>query len=148
MFPAKPGRGQVRFNDTAGSMAKDSVFNALTVLRRMTSQEQVGRHDFHVNVVGGGQVDGPSAGAAIFLALWSVLTDTPVRQDVALTGELSLSGALKPVGGIAEKVFGARQAGMALVLVPKGNAVDVPADPGVEVRPVEDATALLAALAE
>ncbi len=148
MFPAKPGRGQVRFNDTAGSMAKDSVFNALTVLRRVTSQEQVGRHDFHVNVVGGGQVDGPSAGAAIFLALWSVLTDTPVRQDVALTGELSLSGALKPVGGIAEKVFGARQAGMALVLVPKGNAVDVPADPGVEVRPVEDAAALLAALAE
>ena len=148
MFPAKPGRGQVRFNDTAGSMAKDSVFNALTVLRRVTSQEQVGRHDFHVNVVGGAQVDGPSAGAAIFLALWSVLTDTPVRQDVALTGELSLSGALKPVGGIAEKVFGARQAGMALVLVPKGNAVDVPADPGVEVRPVEDATALLAALAE
>lgn len=148
MFPAKPGRGQVRFNDTAGSMAKDSVFNALTVLRRVTSQELVGRHDFHVNVVGGGQVDGPSAGAAIFLALWSVLTDTPVRQDVALTGELSLSGALKPVGGIAEKVFGARQAGMALVLVPKGNAVDVPADPGVEVRPVEDATALLAALAE
>lgn len=148
LFPARPGRGQVRFNDTAGSMAKDSVFNALTVLRRITSQDEVSRHDFHVNVVGGGQVDGPSAGAAIFLALWSALTNTPVRQDVAVTGELSLSGMLKPVGGIAEKVFGARQAGVALVLVPSGNAADVPTEPGVTVRPVADATELLAALAE
>lgn len=148
MFAARPGRGQVRFNDTAGSMAKDSVFNALTVLRRITSQDEVSRHDFHVNVVGGGQVDGPSAGAAIFLALWSVLTNTPVRQDVAVTGELSLSGSLKPVGGIAEKVFGARQAGVSLVLVPSGNAADVPTEPGVAVRPVADATELLRALSE
>jgi ATP-dependent Lon protease len=146
-FPARPGRGQVRFNDTAGSMAKDSVFNAMTVLRRVVGQEKVSALDFHVNVVGGGQVDGPSAGAAIFLALWSAATGTPLRQDVAVTGELALSGALRPVGGIAEKVFGARQAGVTLVVVPSANADDVPVDPGVTVRPVPDAEGLLSVFA-
>jgi ATP-dependent Lon protease len=142
-FPARePGKGQIRFNETAGSMAKDSVFNACTVLRRLTGRDPLD-YDFHVNIVGGGQVDGPSAGAAIFLALHSVLTGTPVRQDLAVTGEVALSGELKPVGGIAEKIFGARQSHLAVVVVPAENAADVPPDSGVDVRPLRTAEELL-----
>jgi ATP-dependent Lon protease len=142
-FPARePGKGQIRFNETAGSMAKDSVFNALTVLRRLAQVDPFA-YDFHVNMIGGGQVDGPSAGAAIFLALYSVVTGTPIRQDLAVTGELALSGELKPVGGVAEKVFGARQSHIATVVVPAENAADVPADSGIEVRPLHTAEELL-----
>jgi len=145
-FPARePGKGQVRFNETAGTMTKDSVFNALTVLRELTNQDPLA-YDFHVNVVGGGQVDGPSAGAAIFLALYSVVQQVPLPQDVAVTGEIALSGQLKPVGGVPEKVFGARQAAMRAVVVPEANRHDVPPQPGIDVWPVADARGLVEAL--
>ncbi len=126
VFPAvKEGDGHWRFNDTAGSMAKDSVFNAATVLRQMTGRDLT-QYDVHVNVVGGGNIDGPSAGVAIFAAVYSALTQTPIRPTVAMTGELSLTGRVKPVGGIPEKIFGARQLGLNTVLVPFDNAGDVP----------------------
>ena len=129
VFPRnKGGEGRWRFNDTAGSMAKDSVFNAATVMRRLTGRDLT-QYDVHVNVVGGGNIDGPSAGAAIFVAIYSALTQIPIRPTVAVTGELSLSGRIKPVGGIPEKIFGARQQGLSTVLIPKDNADDVP--PGV-----------------
>ncbi len=126
VFPAaEVGRGQWRFNQTAGNMAKDSVFNAGAVLRRLTCRDLT-QYDVHVNVVGGGNIDGPSAGVAIFTAVYSALTGTPVRADSAMTGELSLSGRVKPVGGIPEKIFGARQLGIPRVLVPEDNQADVP----------------------
>jgi ATP-dependent Lon protease len=126
LFPAsEKGRGRWRFNETAGSMAKDSVFNAGAALRRLTDQD-LNDYDVHVNVVGGGNIDGPSAGLAIFLAVYSALTQSPLRQDVAVTGELALSGLVKPVGGIPEKVLGARQAGMRVVLLPEENRDDYP----------------------
>ncbi|MBX5466002.1 MAG: Lon family ATP-dependent protease [Firmicutes bacterium] len=126
VFPAREaGRGQWRFNETAGSMARDSVFNAGAVLRRLLGRD-LSQYDIHVNVVGGGNIDGPSAGLAIFLALYSALTQTPVRQTVAVTGEISLSGRLKPVGGIPEKILGARQAGVLTVIIPWENRDDVP----------------------
>lgn len=77
----------------------------------------------------GGNIDGPSAGVAIFAAIYSALTQIPLRPTVALTGELSLSGRIKPVGGIPEKIFGARQQGLTTVLIPKDNEGDVP--PGI-----------------
>ena len=77
-------------------------------------------------MVGGGNIDGPSAGVAIFVAVYSALTGTPIRADSAMTGELSLSGRVKPVGGIPEKIFGARQLGIPRVLVPEDNQADVP----------------------
>ncbi len=127
VFPAaEAGHGQWRFNQTAGNMAKDSVFNAGAVLRRLTGRD-LSQYDVHVNVVGGGNIDGPSAGAAIFVAVYSALTGSPVRADRAMTGELSLSGRLKPVGGIPEKIFGARQLGIPWVLIPEDNQADVPA---------------------
>lgn len=133
VFPAhEPGRGRWHFNDTAGSMAKDSVFNAEACLRRITGRD-LSQYDVHVNVIGGGNIDGPSAGVAIFTAVYSALTQTPVRMDTALTGELSLSGRVKPVGGIAEKIFGANQAGLTRVVVPKDNANDVPSVRGPEI---------------
>lgn len=119
------GRGRSRFNETAGSMAKDSVFNAGVVLRRLTGID-LADYDVHVNVVGGGNIDGPSAGAAIFLALYSALTQISIPGTLAMTGEIAISGKVKPVGGIPEKIFGARQAGITKILIPVENRVDVP----------------------
>lgn len=120
------GEGKTRFNDTAGSMAKDSVFNASSVLRRLTGEDLL-NYDLHVNVVGGGRIDGPSAGAAITLAIYSAITGKPLRQDTAITGEISIQGKVKAVGGIFEKIFGAKQAGMAKCIIPWENRADVPA---------------------
>jgi ATP-dependent Lon protease len=124
-FPAsQPGKGTIRFNDTAGSMAKDSVFNAASVLRAQTGIDVVD-YDIHVNVVGGGNIDGPSAGLAIFLALYSAITKTPLPQDVAITGELSIQGKVRAVGGVVEKLYAARQAGMRTMILPKENSREV-----------------------
>ncbi|WP_407922095.1 Lon family ATP-dependent protease [Clostridium nigeriense] len=121
----KPGMGVIKFNDTAGSMAKDSVFNAASVIRKITDKD-IKDYDIHVNVVGGGRIDGPSAGAAITIAIISALLEKPIRQDVAITGEISLRGNIKPVGGIFEKIYGARRKGIKLVVVPKANEKEVP----------------------
>lgn len=126
-FPAKEkGKGQVRFNDTAGSMAKDSVFNAATVIRKLTEKD-INDYDIHVNVIGGGKIDGPSAGAAITICIISALLEKPVRQDIAITGEISLRGKLKPVGGIFEKIYGARRKGIKEVYIPEDNKNEIPA---------------------
>ncbi len=127
-FPArKPGKGGIRFNDTAGSMAKDSVFNAASVFRKVSGTD-LANYDVHVNVIGGGMIDGPSAGSAVLVAVLSAVSGCPVRQDVALTGEISIQGKVKAVGGVFEKIYGARQAGMKKVIVPLENEKDVPQD--------------------
>lgn len=126
-------RGSIRFNETAGTMAKDSVFNAASVIRKVAGID-VGNYDIHVNVVGGGQIDGPSAGLAVVLAMLSAVQQRAARQDVAVTGEVSIQGKIKQVGGIAEKIYGARQAGMRKVIIPTENRTDVPTDlRGIEV---------------
>ncbi|MGH4121450.1 MAG: Lon family ATP-dependent protease [Clostridium sp.] len=128
VFEAKEkGKGQVRFNDTAGSMAKDSVFNAASVIRKTTNKD-IKDYDIHVNIVGGGKIDGPSAGAAITVCIISSLLDKPLRQDIAVTGEISLRGIIKPVGGIFEKIYGARRKGIKLVMIPSDNEKEVPID--------------------
>ncbi|MGE1062289.1 Lon family ATP-dependent protease [Megasphaera paucivorans] len=137
-FPAKnPGKGYYRFNDTAGSMAKDSMFNAAAVVREVTGQE-LSDYDVNVNFIGGGNIDGPSAGCAITTALVSAVTQQPVRQDIAITGEISVQGMVKPVGGVFEKAYGARQAGMTGIIIPKENEQDIPKDHlNLNVHPVE-----------
>lgn len=117
---ATPGKGHLRFNETAGSMARDSVFVAASMIRQLTGLDL---HDFdlHLNVIGGGNIDGPSAGAAIFIALLSAIKGLPVRQDCAVTGEISLQGDLKAVGGMTEKVYGARLGGFKKVIIPEAN---------------------------
>ncbi|TPE22572.1 Lon family ATP-dependent protease [Clostridium perfringens] len=121
----KKGAGKIRFNDAAGSMAKDSVFNAASVIKRLTDKD-INDYDIHVNVIGGGKIDGPSAGAAITICIMSALLEKPIRQDLAITGEISLRGKIKPVGGIFEKIYGARRKGIKLVTVPKDNENEIP----------------------
>ena len=127
-FPAaEKGKGTVRFNETAGSMAKDSVFNAASVMRQLTGRD-IHDYDIHVNVIGGGNIDGPSAGTAILAAIVSAVTGSAIRQDTAVTGEISLQGEIKPVGGVFEKAYGARQAGISTLIIPWENKKDLPED--------------------
>ena len=137
VFPAKKkGAGVVRFNETAGSMAKDSVFNAASVIRNITDKD-IKDYDIHVNVIGGGKIDGPSAGTAITICIISALLKKPIRQDLAITGEISLVGKVKPVGGIFEKIYGAKRMGINLVLVPKDNENEIPLNnSGIEVKTI------------
>jgi ATP-dependent Lon protease len=145
-FPAEKRKGSVRFNETAGSMARDSVFNATSAIRALTGIDPADS-DLHVNIVGGGNIDGPSAGLAIFLALYSALTRTPLPQDVAITGELSIAGKVRPVGGIVEKMYAARQAGMRGFVIPRENARDVQKPVGgLQILPVSSVDAALTAL--
>jgi ATP-dependent Lon protease len=139
----KNGNGIVRFNDTAGSMTKDSVFNATSVIRMLEGIDISG-FDIHANVIGGGNVDGPSAGAAITVAILSAVTNKPVRQNVAITGEISLLGHIKPVGGIIEKIYGASQAGIRKVIIPYENRNEIPKElKEVEVIPVSNMKEIL-----
>ena len=125
-FPAaEKGKGTVRFNETAGSMAKDSVFNAASVMRQLTGRD-IHDYDLHVNVIGGGNIDGPSAGTAILAAIVSAVMGAAIRQNVAVTGEISLQGELRPVGGVFEKAYGARQAGISTLIIPWENKKDIP----------------------
>ena len=147
VFPAEEkGKGQVRFNETAGSMAKDSVFNAASVLRHLTGKS-IHDYDVHINVVGGGNIDGPSAGTAILAALVSAVTEKPLRQDVAVTGEISLAGRVRPVGGVFEKAYGAKQAGIRTLVIPKENDKDIPEGHlGLDIHAVETAEEAFAVL--
>ena len=139
-FPAHTrGKGTVRFNETAGSMAKDSVFNAASVLRKVTGKD-IYDYDVHINVIGGGNIDGPSAGTAILSAIVSAVTGRKIRQDVAVTGEISLAGRVRPVGGVFEKAYGAKQAGIRLMVIPEENKKDIPDGLlGLDIRPVKTA---------
>jgi len=131
------GKGVIRFNDTAGSMAKDSVFNAGAVVRKLTGKD-LGHYDIHVNIIGGGRIDGPSAGTAIVMAIISAIEGRPICQNIAITGEISIQGRVKAVGGVFEKIYGAKQAGVKTVIIPKENAKDVPPGLlGVTICPVE-----------
>ena len=148
-FPAhEKGKGTIRFNQTAGSMAKDSVFNAAAVVRKTTGRD-LSDYDVHVNVIGGGNIDGPSAGTAILAALISALEEKPIRQEVAVTGEISIQGRVRPVGGVFEKAYGAKQAGITTLVIPKENEKDIPKGHlGLEIHGVETAEEALNILFE
>lgn len=119
------------------SMAKSSVENVLTVLRR-TMDVDPRDYDIHVNFPGGAPTDGPSAGVTIATAVYSAIMGLPVDNKVAMTGEVSIHGLVKPVGGIVAKVEAARQAGAKKVVIPAENYQELFKDfDGVEVIPVE-----------
>ena len=137
-FPSpEAGKGSIRFNDTAGSMANDSVFNAAAVVRKVTGKD-LSNYDIHINIIGGGRIDGPSAGTAIVAAVVSAITGKPVRQDIAVTGEISIQGKVKAVGGVFEKAYGAKQAGITTMVIPKENQKDIPVGHlGLDIHPLE-----------
>ncbi|WP_282927345.1 Lon family ATP-dependent protease [Megamonas funiformis] len=138
------GKGILRFNQTAGSMAQDSVFNAAAIVRKLTN-EDIHDYDIHINIIGGGNIDGPSAGTAILIVLISAITQKPIRQDIAITGEISIQGLVRPVGGVFEKAYGASQAGVKTLIIPEENAKDIPPDlHGLKVHPVKTAQEALA----
>jgi Lon-like ATP-dependent protease len=100
--------------------AKSSVENVLTVLKKFMDIDYRD-FDIHLNFPGGIPIDGPSAGIAIATAVYYAMKEIPIRSDIAMTGEISIRGKVKPVGGVVAKVEAARQAGIKRVLVPKEN---------------------------
>jgi Lon-like ATP-dependent protease len=117
------------------SMAKESVQNVLTTLRQVLDYNR-DEYDIHVNFPGGRPVDGPSAGVAIAVAIYSALTGIPVDHKLAMTGEISIRGTVKPVGGVVAKVEAAIQAGANRVLVPKDNYQELFRKLPIEVIPI------------
>lgn len=104
-------------------MAKGSMDNVITVLRRNLGLCPH-KYDLHVNFPGGVPIDGPSAGIALVTALYSAITDLTVDNLVAMTGEISIRGLVRPVGGVVAKLEAARLAGVRRAIIPKENWQD------------------------
>lgn len=104
--------------------ARDSVNNVLTVLKRFYNIN-VDEYDIHVNFPGGMPVDGPSAGISMTTAIYSAITGSYVDNKIAMTGEISIHGEVKMVGGVTAKIAGAAKAGATRVLIPKENWQEV-----------------------
>ncbi|MEO8039289.1 MAG: endopeptidase La [Betaproteobacteria bacterium] len=120
-----PGSGKLILTGQLGDVMKESAQAALTLAKTWTGQK-LDDLDIHVHVPAGATPkDGPSAGVAMFLSLVSVLTDKPVRADVAMTGEISLRGLVLPIGGVKEKTLAALRAGIRTVMLPRRNAKDL-----------------------
>lgn len=106
------------------SMAKSSLDNVLTTLKRVAGID-VGAYDIHINFPGGVPVDGPSAGVAMAVAIYSAIKGIPVLNTVAMTGEISIRGLVRPVGGVPTKIEAAVEAGAEVVIIPKENWQEV-----------------------
>jgi Lon-like ATP-dependent protease len=117
------------------SMIRNSVDNALTTLRGFLDEDPR-RYDIHINFPGAVPTDGPSAGVAIAVGIYSALTKKQVDNQVAMTGEISLLGDVKPVGGIVAKVEAAHRAGAKRVLIPQENWQELFREAPLEVIPV------------
>nr|WP_245523183.1 ATP-dependent protease LonB [Thermosediminibacter oceani] len=104
--------------------ARGAVDNCLTVLKKYLGVDP-GDYDIHLNFPGGIPIDGPSAGITVATAIYSAITNIPVNNLVAMTGELSIRGFVKPVGGIVAKIEAARRAGAKTVIIPKENWQDL-----------------------
>ncbi|KRF00423.1 Lon protease [Paenibacillus sp. Soil766] len=126
------------------SMARGSVENVLTVLRKLGFNTS--DYDLHINFPGGVPIDGPSAGISMATAIASAIHKIPVDNKLAMTGEMSIHGKVKPVGGVVAKVEAAFQAGATRVIIPKENWQAMFVDlPGVEVVAAETIEEVLAA---
>lgn len=125
------GSQQLILTGSLGSVLRESAQTALSYVRSNASLFSIDTsffdgNDIHIHIPAGAIAkDGPSAGLTIAMALLSLLTARPARRDVALTGELTLSGSILPVAGIREKLLAAQRAGVKTVVFPKRNEVDV-----------------------
>jgi ATP-dependent Lon protease len=120
-----PGSGRLILTGQLGDVMKESAQAALT-LAKSWSASALEKIDVHIHVPAGATPkDGPSAGVAMYLALISLLTDKPIRSDVAMTGEISLRGLVLPIGGLKEKTLAALRAGIHTVMLPRRNEKDL-----------------------
>ncbi len=133
------GRGQML---KRASSAKASVENAMTVLRKYLDVD-CREYDIHLNFPGGIPIDGPSAGIAIASALYSAIKNIPIMGDIAMTGEISIRGKVRPVGGVPVKIDAARLSAIRRVIIPYENWQDTFINSGIEVIPVEDISQVL-----
>ncbi|MEK4875564.1 ATP-dependent protease LonB [Bacillus sp. FSL W8-0102] len=118
------------------SMARGSIETVLTVLRSIGVPCH--QYDIHVNFPGGIPVDGPSAGIAIATAIYSAIYKMPVSHKIAMTGEISVHGTVKPIGGVMPKIRAAKLAGVEKVLIPKANMQEIIKEfDGITIIPVE-----------
>jgi ATP-dependent Lon protease len=137
--PAGPG-GQLVLTGQLGDVMKESARAALTYARANASRfgidpRKAWGSEIHIHVPAGAiPKDGPSAGVALSAALVSALSGAPVRADVAMTGEITLTGRVLPIGGVKEKILGAHRADIRAVILPKANEADLEEDIPDDVR--------------
>ncbi|HUR91883.1 MAG TPA: endopeptidase La [Gemmatimonadaceae bacterium] len=126
-----PGSGKLTVTGQLGDVMRESVDAAYSYVRSRAAQLRIEQHEFresdlHVHFPAGAiPKDGPSAGAAVTLAIASVLSRRPVRRDLAMTGEVTLRGRVLEIGGVKEKVLAAYRAGLRSLLMPKSNEKDL-----------------------
>jgi ATP-dependent Lon protease len=150
-----PGKGGFLLTGQVGDVMRESMQAAYSLVRARAKDlgidsDLFAQNDVHIHVPSGAiQKDGPSAGVAITTALASLFGDCPVRNDVAMTGEITLRGVVLPIGGLKEKSLAALRAGIAEILIPKGNVKDLDDIPleakeRLRFRPVETIDEVLA----
>ena len=144
-----PGKGKVMQTGKLGDVMKESIETAYSVVRSHAEKlginsEVFEKTDVHVHVPEGATPkDGPSAGIAMYTTLVSVFTKTPVRKDVAMTGEITLQGRVLPIGGLKEKLLSALRGGIKTVIIPQENEKDLAEIPenvkqGLKIIPVSE----------
>jgi ATP-dependent Lon protease len=125
---AMPGKGKLTITGQLGDVMRESAEAALSYVRAHADlpEDWFASHDVHVHVPAGAiPKDGPSAGITMATALMSLVSGRPVRDDTAMTGELTLTGQVLPIGGLKEKALAAQRAGIHRVLAPRRNEVDL-----------------------
>jgi len=126
-----PGKGEIELTGQMGDVMKESAMIAMSYVRSIGEEyripmETFKENDFHIHIPQGAvPKDGPSAGITMATALFSAITEKPVRSDVAMTGEVTLRGNVLPIGGLKEKILAAKMAGIKEVLVPEKNKKDI-----------------------